>query len=262
MTNEELVALIQAGERDRLPELWDQVERFVAKQANKLLMALELSGVQSGLEFEDLYNSGYIALVSAADSYNQEQEALFITWLGYRLKTAFAEAGGYRSKRQARDPIRWASSMDAPVKAGADDGDKDALGDFITDPGAVQAFQDAEDRIYQEQLHAVLERALETLDADEEAVIRARYYEGRTLQEIGPRARTLGERALIHLRRPQIRRELEQFVEARTPYYLRVGVQAFHNTNESAVERIVFKREQMRGRLWRPEWEDKTAPTT
>ena len=32
MTNEELVALIQAGERDRLPELWEQVERFVALQ--------------------------------------------------------------------------------------------------------------------------------------------------------------------------------------------------------------------------------------
>ena len=32
MTNEELVALIQAGERDRLPELWDRVERFVASR--------------------------------------------------------------------------------------------------------------------------------------------------------------------------------------------------------------------------------------
>lgn len=30
MTNEELVALIQGGERDRLSELWEQVEKFVA----------------------------------------------------------------------------------------------------------------------------------------------------------------------------------------------------------------------------------------
>ena len=40
MTNEELVALIQAGERDKLPELWEQVERFVALQANRLLHAM------------------------------------------------------------------------------------------------------------------------------------------------------------------------------------------------------------------------------
>ena len=246
MTNEELVALIQAGERDKLPELWDQVERFVARQANRLLTALGLSGVQSGLEFEDLYNSGYIALVAAVDSY--DPEALFITWFGYHLKTAFAEAGGYRSKRQSRDPLRRAISMDAPVKAGEDDGDKAAFGDFIPDPGAAQAFQDAEDQIYQEQLKAVLEWALETLDADEEAAIRARYYQGRTLEQIGPRARYVVPVALTKLRRPQIRRELEQFVEVRTPYYLRVGVQDFQNTHESAVERIVFKREQMRSR--------------
>ena len=30
MTNEELVAAIQAGERERLAELWAQVERFVS----------------------------------------------------------------------------------------------------------------------------------------------------------------------------------------------------------------------------------------
>ena len=53
-------------------------------------------------------------------------------------------------------------------------------------------------------------------------------------------------RAFVKLRRPQVRRELEQFIEQRTPYYLRVGVQTFQNTGESAVERIFFKREQMR----------------
>ena len=35
MSNEELVALIQAGERDRLSELWDNVEKFARREANK-----------------------------------------------------------------------------------------------------------------------------------------------------------------------------------------------------------------------------------
>ncbi len=45
MTNEELVELIQGGERELLPELWAQVERFVAQQARHRLV---LSGGLGG----------------------------------------------------------------------------------------------------------------------------------------------------------------------------------------------------------------------
>lgn len=86
---------------------------------------------------------------------------------------------------------------------------------------------------------------METLDADEESAIRARYYQGRTLEQIGPRARYVVPTALRKLRRPQIRRELEQYIERRTPYYLCVGVSEFQRTGESAVERIVLKRERL-----------------
>ena len=199
MTNEELVALIQAGERDRLPELWDQVERFVARQANRLLITMGDRAAAHGLEFNDLYNSGYVALVAAADSYGPEAGALFITWFAMHLKTAFAETGGWRTSK--RDPLTKSTSLDAPINVG-----------------------------------------------DEEAVIRARYYQGRTLEEIGPQARTLESHALVKLRKPRVRRELEQYIERRTPYYMTVGVQTFQNTGESAVERIVFLREQMRSR--------------
>ena len=242
MTNEELVALIQAGERDKLPELWEQVERFVASRANRLLHAMGDRAAAHGLEYGDLYNSGYFALVDAADSYDPEVGALFITWFALRLKSAFAEAGGWRTSK--RDPLNSAKSMDARLKE--DDEDSGAFGDFIPDPRAAQALQDVEERQYQEQLHAALERALGTLEDDEEAVIRAQYYQGRTLEEIGPQARSMAASALRKLRRPQARKELEQFIEQRTPYYLRVGVQTFQNTGESAVERIFFKREQMR----------------
>lgn len=245
MTNEELVALIQAGERDRLPELWEQVERFVARQANRLLIAMGDSAATYGLEFDDLYNSGYLALVSAVELYDPEPGMQFIGFLALRLETAFAEAGGWRTRRQKRDPINNSTSMDKPI---GEEDDGGTVGDFIPDPAAAQAFQDVEERLYHEQLHAALERVLNTLEADEEATIRARYYQGRTREEIGPHARTLESHALVKLRRSRVRRELEQYIERRTPYYMSVGVQAFQNTDESAVERIVFLREQMRGR--------------
>ncbi len=67
MTNEELVERVQAGERDTLSVLWTQVERFVAMQARRRLI---LSGGLGGVEFGDLYDSGYIALVAAVDTYD------------------------------------------------------------------------------------------------------------------------------------------------------------------------------------------------
>ena len=244
MTNEELVASIQAGERDRLPELWDQVERFVASRAQRLLTLL---GGIGGVEFNDLYNSGYIALVSAVESFDPSEGRSFIGWLALHLKTAFAEAGGYRSHKQSQDPLHHALSFDAPLGT---DKDSRTLGDTIEDP-AMGGVPDVEERLWHEQLHAAIERALDELPEDERAVIHARYYEERTWQEIGPKARALGERALIRLRRPQISRELMAYIEERTPYYLRVGVDSFQSSNESAVERIVFIRERLERRAAR-----------
>lgn len=245
MTNEELVALIQSGERDRLPELWKQVQKFVALQANRRHL---LSDSLGGVEVEDLYQSGYIALVSAADTYDPEAGRSFIGWLSLALKTAFAEAGGYRGPKQARDPLHRAGSLDVPV---GDEG-TDALRDFIPDTSAVQAFQDAEDQIYFEQLHDVLDNALEKLPTQQGDTLRRRFFQNQGLKEIAAAegvysetVRQWQEKGLRALRRPQIIREIRQFIEDQTPYYLHVGVSEFQRTGESAVEKIVIHRERL-----------------
>ena len=243
MTNEELVALIQSGERDRLPELWEQVEKFVALQAHRRYL---LSGGLGGVEAEDLYQSGYIALAAAADTYDPAAGGSFIGWLALALKTAFAEAGGYRSHKQARDPLHRAGSIEAPV---GDETDT-AFEDLIEDPGAALDFQNAEDRVYREQLHDALEKALGELPALQSDTLRRRFYQNRSLKEIaaaeGVGGETVRQWQMKGLRALRQRKELRQFVEERTPYYLRVGVSAFQRTGESAVERIVFKRERLR----------------
>lgn len=196
MTNEELVALIQAGERDRLPELWEQVERFVASRANRLLIAIGPDkAALAGVEFGDLYNSGYFALVAAADSYKPEAGALFITWFALRLKSAFAEVCGWRTSK--RDPLNSAKSMDARLKE--DDEGSGAFGDFIPDPRAAQALQDVEDGIQRDYTRQAVRQALEQLPTEERLAIKAYYYEGLTVKASGG-ARIL-ERAELHLRR-------------------------------------------------------------
>ena len=177
MTNEELVALIQGGERDKLPELWGQVERFVAAQARSRLV---LSGGLGGVEFDDLYNAGYLALVAAADTYDPLAGRAFIGWLALALKTAFAEAGGYRSRKQACDPLHRAGSTDAPAGEDSDT----AIGELIADPAASLALQDAEDRIWLEQLHDALEKALAELPTQQGGTLRGRFYQAHTLEEI------------------------------------------------------------------------------
>ena len=247
MSNEELVKKIQAGEGDKLPELWNQVERFVWQQARRRYL---LSGGLGGVEPEDLYQSGYIALVAAVDSFDPEAGRSFISWLTLALKTAFAEAGGYQRRRQASDPIHRAGSLDVPIGKDGDDG---TLADLQADPTAAQDFQDAEERIYLEQLRKVLDTVMAKLPDNQAETLRRHYYAGQTLNQIadvaGASKETVRQREKKALRALRRKKELQQFVEQRTPYYLRVGVSAFLRTGESSVERIVFKREKLEA-LW------------
>lgn len=228
MTNEELVAMIQAGERDRLPQLWSQVERFVAKRANHVMTN------SGGIEFDDLYNSGYLALVAAVDTYKPDKGMKFTSWLAFALQNAFGNAGGWKGKKN--DALRKAMSLDAPIDG---EDDSDPLAQIVEDTAAAQDIQAVEDKIFQEQLHAALERAMQQLTTEEVEAIRGKYFEGRKLSSVEKRAERRG------LSRLSAHASLRQYIELHTPYYLRVGVQSFQNSGDSSVERIVLKREQL-----------------
>lgn len=176
MSNEELVVLIQAGERDKLLGLWEQVEKFVDMKAGKQAQALKGFG---GVTSEDLYQSGYIALVAAVDSYDPAADCPFIPWLAFHLKTAFAEAAGYRTSKQ--DMLNKTRSLDAPIQEGGID--SDTAGTILSDPSATHDFQDAENRIWVEQLRVVLDKALAELPADQAELLHRRYYMGQTKKQ-------------------------------------------------------------------------------
>lgn len=216
MGNEELVARIQAGERELLPQLWGQVERFVAKQAGRRIAA---AGGFGGVEFGDLYNAGYLALVAAADSFDPEAGRSFIGWLALHLKTAFAEAGGYRSRKQAQDPLHRAGSLD--VSAG-DGGNGDAMVEFVADSAAALDFERVEERQYQAQLRAAVSAAMGQLPPQCRDIIRRRYYQGKALSaiaaETGIQMKTVRKwecEALKQLRHPRISRPLRQYLPGR-----------------------------------------------
>lgn len=237
MSNEELAAAVQAGDREKLLPLWEQVERFISQQAGRRFRAL---GGFGGVTAEDLYQSGFLALVAAVDSFDPAAGMSFIGWLALALKTAFAEAAGYRR----RDPLNAAADLDAPI-SGADGL---AVADTIEDPGAAQGFEEAERGIWLGQLHEALEWALQGLPEGQADVLRRRFYQRQTLSEISAtdgvsleRVRQRETKALRAMRHPRITRQLRPFV---TPYYTGTGLAAFRRGG-SQPERLA---------IWREEW--------
>ena len=148
MLNEELAALIKAGETERIPELWAQTERLVKWKANRIMTALELRGNPCGVTFDDLYQSGFIALVEAVHYYNPEDGAAFSTCLMNRLKTVFAELTGYRTKTGRNEPLNNCFSLDKTVD---DESDGTTFGDLAPDPAATAQFQNVEEKLWHKQ---------------------------------------------------------------------------------------------------------------
>lgn len=243
MSNEELVAAIQTGE-DRMGELWAQIEKLVMWKAHRVMAVLDGRG---GVEFDDLYQSGYPAMVAAVGSYKPEYGA-FSTWLGYHLKTAFAEATGYRSKKQQQDPLHRATSLDTPL---SDEADSDDLMAIIADPAGMKGLEAAEEAIYRQQLHDALEVALDAIPDQYSEVLRQRHYEGLSLAEIGESrgvsaeyVRHLEGKALRHIRRPSIACRLQPFCDL--DFYCGTGLSAFQHTGMSIQERYLVIAEDRR----------------
>lgn len=216
-TNEELAAAIQAGDRDKLPELWEQVGPFISMKSG--MMARTLDGF-GGVTAEDLYQSGYLAMVAAVEAFDPDRGYKFLTYLSTCLKTAFAEAAGYRSKK--RDWLDYAGGLNDPIP-GTDDL---TPADTVADARAAQDFEDAERRIWLSDLRRILDGAMEALPPLQRATVEAHHYQGKTLREIAEKngvsieaVRQRERKALCTLGRNKGVRELGQYLDLRTDFY-------------------------------------------
>lgn len=240
MTNEELAVLIQAGEWERLGELWAQVERFVSMKAGR--RARQLGGY-GGVTEEDLYQSGFLAVVVAAETFREDAGVKFLTWLDFPLKTAFAEAAGYRTDK--RNSLNYATGIDAPIPGT----DSLTVADTMEDQGAAQDFEEVEHREWLEQLRQALGDALAKLPP-EQAELRKRYFENMTQEDAAVAlgvdkntGRAYEARAMRTLRDRRTNQRLREFVEDRTPYYSGTGLGAFQRGG-SQPERLAILREE------------------
>lgn len=200
MSNEELAVLIRDGDNARILELWQQCNAFIWKQARREIYRLE---GRRGVDVYDLAQSGFLAMLDAAKSFDANAGFAFMTWLGFKIKTAFQEAAGCRTKRQMMEPIDNSVSLETPL---TDDENADVLGDLIIDTAAEKAIDAVAEADMAQRLHGALENALATLPQEQADALRTKYYEERPADA---RACQKGLRALRH---PNISKELKDFL--------------------------------------------------
>lgn len=254
MSNEELVIRIQSGEMDLMGELWGQVERYVMSKASKLDFMLATmqnrsynSKTATGvLEQGDFCNAGYEALVKAVETYNPEMELPFLPWFMLYLKTAFAEATGYRTKKDRMDPLKNALSLDKPLD---DEAGGASLGDIVPDAKATATLTDIEERVWLEQLREAMKGVLAELPDEQSTVLRQRYYDQRTLAgtalQMGTtveEVRKLENKGIKALRRYKLANRIRPFYDF--DCYAGTGLNAFRHTGLSVQERYLIQKEK------------------
>lgn len=240
MSNEELVAAIQAGEAGRMGQLWEQMRNLIAWKAKQIMATLPESSL---IEIDDLIQSGYIALVAAVESYKPES-GQFSTWLYYYLQSAFAETAGYRTAKIQKDPMKWAVSLDKTI---GEDGDT-TVGELLPDYGAAATMEGVENALWRERLRETEIRLLDDLPEAQRAVLHGFYFCGQSYQDCAAtlgitmgKVRTLMANGIKELRRPYIRQQLRPFYEF--DYYAGTGLTAFRQSGMSVQEKYLVRRE-------------------
>lgn len=245
MTNKELAVRIQQGERELIPQLWEQVVRFITAQAHDYISLRIQNGQRCDGELGDFVDQAFFGFLSAIRLFDPDA-GNFLTILKLAIKTSFSEVAGCRRATQRSDCANVAVSGDAKVTS-ADF----CLFDTVQDDRADPAMQVVE-ALYLEQLRTALDRAMQQLPDGQADILRARYYGGLTQKKIagefGCTSSNVGrmERAALStLYADRAQNGLDQFLEEHTNWDLHVGVKRFKSTHTSSVEEIVFQREEL-----------------
>lgn len=252
MTNEELVVQIQNGNTDLYIELWENVKGLVVCLARD---RYNITNWKHGVELDDLVQCGYIALVSAVKYFDASLGWKFTTFLDKTLKTEFASTIGYNRK----EPLNSAIRFETPLKGSGEDDEERTFYDILSEETDPTSFEDnIIESVWVEELRAELKKAIAAIPEEQGEMIQLRYGKGLSVDQISksrgidPKTiRSLEQKGLHSLRKPQIRSALERFVDEETPFYTKWGLHAYNQTGMSAVEHLAIKRESIRSRYQR-----------
>ena len=193
MTNEQLAELIQAGQKELVPALWENVRYFVKRYARAYYARSAEAFKNCGADLEDLEQECYFAFLEAIEEYAPEKGYSFVSFLKYPIKSRGACLLGIRNGAGKNNkPLDNSFSLDAPIS----ENEESPLNyiDLVEDQTAQQAFEEAVQRIADDQTRAVLSKALQKLSERERGVIIKEFFEGMTQKQIADIYRVSSER--------------------------------------------------------------------
>lgn len=260
--NNMLAQLARQGNSVALTQLWEINRPVIRTMFWRWYSRNQGVAESAGVTLEDLDQESYFAVKEAAEYHNPEKGA-FLTALQYfvqhRIQKAILQGRGRyvvtedgRRVRVSAEPLDRAQSLDEPVPW--DDAGEVTRADVTPDPAAAQAFEDAEQNSYRQELRAVLDKALSLLPDRQRDVIAWRFYEGLTLQQAAAldgitkeRIRAIEDAALRALRQNQ---ELRRFYgeDLLSRAYQGTGFGAW-KSGGSVQERLVERQEEKERRL-------------
>lgn len=260
--NNMLAQLARQGNSVALAQLWEINRPVIHTMFWRWYSRNQSVAESAGVTLEDFDQEGYFAVKEAAEYHNPEKGA-FLTALQYfvqhRIQKATLQGRGRyvvtedgRRVRVSAEPLDSAQSLDEPVPW--DDAGEVTRADVTPDPAAAQAFEDAEQNSYRQELRAVLDKALSLLPDRQRDVIARRFYEGLTLQQAAAldgvtqeRIRQMEDKALRALRQNQ---ELRRFYgeDLLSRAYQGTGFGAWKSSG-SVQERLVERLEEKERRL-------------
>lgn len=260
--NNMLAQLARQGNSAALAQLWEINRPVIHTMFWRWYSRNQSVAESAGVTLEDFNQEGFFAVKEAAEYHNPKKGA-FLTALQYfvqhRIQKATLQGRGRyvvtedgRRVRVSAEPLDRAQSLDEPVPW--DDDGEVTRADVTPDPAAAQAFEDAEQNSYRQELRAVLDKALSLLPDRQRNVIAWRFYEGLTLQQAAAldgvtkeRIRAIEDAALRALRQNQ---ELRRFYgeDLLSRAYQGTGFGAW-KSGGSVQERLVERQEERERRL-------------
>lgn len=196
-TNEELAVMAAQGDTESLNKLYFAVAPLLYK-----LIRPYLTYCNKMVEPEDLYQSGYFAVLEAIKYFSPDRGLKFTSYLGYCVKSTCYEELGF-IKKQLKT-----ISLDTSV---ADD-ESLTIGDMIEDT-TVDTYNFCE----LNDMRIIVRREVERLPSMEQCVIYSIFYEDKTLEEIAAEFRwnykytkKVRRLAYKHLRQSEALQELRK----------------------------------------------------
>lgn len=185
MTNESLALMIQSGHHELIENLWLQTEPLIKRIVRKWYKLHEDDCRKTGTTLDDVQQEAFFALLEAVYAYKKETGYKLTTYLTYHLKNAFNALVGYRSKTTLNHCI----SIDAPLTTD-EEGNALTIADTLPDEAATEKIEETERAIYNKQLSADLNTAIEGLNSTQQEVIKQRYYKWLTIADIARERQT------------------------------------------------------------------------